>query len=282
MNFIKRPTYLIAAGGLGNIYYQLNQVARLTDNNFQTVTLLYSRFIRRCLAHSQTMPAGLVIENKASQVVSFIILAIAMADVLLFKAIGKTVFTVLDTTNFKYSCPPVKLIYYGYFQGHEHGQFSKMISLADLLDSSSLNYEPCEHYDCVHFRYGDYMTAHKVGSRVVTNMPRPDLQWYQNALHSLRDRTRSEQLVVVTDNIEGASDFFRAIDSSSYESIRIQSLTIDEDLSTILGCVGLVNFNSTLSLMAFEESRVTKFGIFSEYLGKKAMSAERRKLATFM
>lgn len=272
--------YLLLAGGLGNIYYQLNQVKKLVGGNVKSCTILYAGCIRRLLSHTQPLHRAVVISDRPSMVVQSLILFIAFFDILFFRIFGRTVLTVLDTTHYKYDSPAVDLIYYGYFQSLTYGDFDPEVGLENLLFLP----KPIEQdmFDCIHFRFGDYMLAYQSGSRRVTNMPAPDLAWFEDACERVACVTGSLVLYVVTDNIEGAREFFDGAKFSKYSSVRFQSLDLIEDLARLSQCKGLVNYNSTLSLMIFGERESIEVGCFGKYLETKALSKSGRDRAIFL
>lgn len=251
MRGIHRTRYLLLAGGLGNIYYQLNQVNKLVGGNVKSCTILYSSWIRRLLSHTQPLHRAVVISDMPSTMVQSVILLIALFDIFLFRIFGRTVLTVLDTTHYKYDTPVADLIYYGYFQSRTYGDFDPAFGLKSLFSLPKSTDQAI--FDCIHFRFGDYMLAHQSGSRRVTNMPAPDFAWFEDACDRVACITGSKVLYVVTDNIEGARTFFGGADFQRYSSVRFQSLDLIEDLARLGKCKGLVNYNSTLSLMIFGE-----------------------------
>lgn len=272
--------YVLLAGGLGNIYYQLNQVSKLTEGNFKSCTILYTRWARYFLSHTQPLGKEVQLPEKPWLVTEILLLCIALLDVLNYRIFGRTVLTVLDTTNHKYPRPWVDLIYFGYFQHYNYGELQPKISLSDLFPMPPLD-EEGSVYDCIHFRFGDYMQAHSTGARLHTNMPRPTVEWFENAVKVIAGKTGSKTLYVVTDNIEGATAFFSDVRFDKYESVVYQASSLKNDLRRLAGGAGLINFNSTLSLMIFEESASIRYGFFSKYLSSKVMSQSARLRAEF-
>ena len=205
MRNIKPTRYLLLAGGLGNIYYQLNQVNKIVGGNVKCCTILYYNWIRRLLSHTQPLHRAVRISDKPSTMVQSVVLLIALFDILFYRIFRRTVFTVLDTTSYKFDSPMLDLIYFGYFQSRTYGDFDPVVNLTRLFPLPKNKDQ--DSFDCVHFRFGDYMLAHQSRSRRITNMPAPDVKWFEDACDRIAGVTGSKVLYVVTDNIEGARKF---------------------------------------------------------------------------
>ena len=273
--YFKPKIFLI--GGLGNVYYQLDYIHKVSGGQYSAFANLYNTTMRKILtSHHQPLPKNLKRSFLSSSIFSVFWLIILFVDLVIYKLNGRCLATTLDTTNYKFNKPFFKIIYFGYFQNMGDPQ-SRAYKLDELLTDGVCNASNTSKYDCIHFRYGDYMTAYdSKDENVTTNMPMPTTIWFSNAVKALYHKTSASQLKIVTDNEKGAHAFFSKVQLRQYTSIEIVSQDFLTDMSVILGATGLINFNSTMSLMGAENSKNLEFSVMSDYLSQKGMTQKLR------
>ena len=268
-------------GGLGNIYYQLNHMHGSYNEDYDAYLVLYNKPFRSLLSHTQPLSGAFNKKNCKSNIFALLWMLILIFDVILFRIAKLCLFTTLDTSNLKYNTPLIPFIFLGYFQNGSTAD-KRGYYLSDIIRNNISNNLEHVDYDCVHFRYGDYMAAYDKENKLNTNMPMPTKDWFETALNTMNLETGVSKLEIVTDNADGAKRFFSNVEFGNYEQVTISSKDFLTDISIMFHATGLINYNSTMSLMAAEEAPKLKTCIMSHYLKTKCMTRKLTEKSSFL